>query len=362
MISNNPTYADSTGRPNTPPCLEPLLTALDINSLRQVIIKEVLPLLEVEQFAMLRLSEDKLPLPVITANLSPADLPTSRQIIYLLEKPENCTDNRDCPDWIKFIVALQTEKRLLAVWLLGESKKGGAVLDYATFLSRQATLALINIEQANHLRSLYMAGVERQELENKTIAEELQREVLNPLALLNDSLDPMDTPHIVTNAYQSSMQTIRALIGRLYPIQQNYDLYSGLVTLVESLQNLRVEEMVISLNIPDTNVNFSPDIEVHLYRIIQQACQNAIQHSRASSVQITGSITSQYVEINVIDDGVGFIAPAEITLPELLVNHHFGLASMYERAELIGAGFKIETAPNRGCRVSITWQSHPDEF
>ena len=136
----------------------------------------------------------------------------------------------------------------------------------------------------------------------------------------------------------------------------NYGLYSVLAALVEELNNLRLEEMQVFLDIPDTDISYNPEVEMHLYRIVQQACQNAVKHSRATSIHISGILEPDAVQIDISDDGVGFSGQQSMDLPSLLNNHYFGLAGMYERAELIGAALQIKSQPNRGCRVTITWR------
>jgi signal transduction histidine kinase len=342
--------------------LKHILTAMDVGSLRDVILRDVLPDLKVRQFAMIRLTEDKQPEPVVMLGINSKDLPTSREIPILISEQPIDVNRPDlcCPQWIRLVIPLYDDKKLLAVWLLGahdpDESYAPADIKNIESLAGQAVLALVNIKQANNLRALYLATLESHELERQKLAAELHDEILNSLALIGGSMDPFDTPPMVLKVYQGAIRSVREMINDLRPPMLNYGLYSGLAALVEELNSLRLEEMQVLLDIPDTDISYDPQVEMHLYRIVQQACQNAIQHSRANSVHISGILEADAIEIAISDDGVGFPSQQNLDLPALLSNHYFGLAGMYERADLIGAGLTINTRPNQGCRVQVTWR------
>jgi PAS domain S-box-containing protein len=88
-----------------------------------------------------------------------------------------------------------------------------------------------------------------------------------------------------------------------------------------------------------------PEVKVALYRVAQEALNNAAKHSDASHVEITLRCASNLVELTVRDDGRGF--DVESVPPE-----HLGLGIMRERAEAIGAAFRIESEIGRGTEVT----------
>ena len=90
---------------------------------------------------------------------------------------------------------------------------------------------------------------------------------------------------------------------------------------------------------------------------MQEACQNAVKYSGAKQVSIFGQLGLQKIELNVMDDGVGFTTGVNLELKNLLTHKHFGLAGMVERAELIGAEIKIYSTSGSGTRVQIIWDS-----
>ena len=86
-----------------------------------------------------------------------------------------------------------------------------------------------------------------------------------------------------------------------------------------------------------------------LFGIAQEAVANAGRHAGASRVVVTLRTVDDEVELRVADDGRGFTGPGPLAATD---PGHIGLASMRERAELIGGRLEIETG-ERGTRVLV---------
>ena len=100
------------------------------------------------------------------------------------------------------------------------------------------------------------------------------------------------------------------------------------------------------INRMDTNV------ETHLYRIIQEAVNNAIKYSSGSQIKVIFSHNVNNLRIEIKDDGKGF------DYQKLNESGHFaesghGIFNMKERAGFINAGFEIDTAPGKGTHIKI---------
>jgi signal transduction histidine kinase len=102
----------------------------------------------------------------------------------------------------------------------------------------------------------------------------------------------------------------------------------------------------------DLRVHGTPELastaEMELYRIVQEALNNAVRHARAESVAVDVDATDGTVTITVRDDGVGF-DPAARAIRE----RRLGLTSMRERAESLGGTLTIDTAPRSGTTVRV---------
>ena len=87
-----------------------------------------------------------------------------------------------------------------------------------------------------------------------------------------------------------------------------------------------------------------PAVEVGLYRIAQEALQNALRHAAAAHVVLRLETSSDRVRLTVQDDGKGF--------PEGTASGRFGLVGMQERARLLGGSFQVESSPGAGTRIT----------
>ena len=85
-----------------------------------------------------------------------------------------------------------------------------------------------------------------------------------------------------------------------------------------------------------------------LFRIAQEAVQNAGRHAGAAHVQITLSDDERGLSLVVRDNGRGFVLPDRIDLAR---SEHFGLIGAQERAEAVGGTFSVTSAPGEGTTI-----------
>jgi len=96
------------------------------------------------------------------------------------------------------------------------------------------------------------------------------------------------------------------------------------------------------------------DAKLALYRIAQEAMNNAVKHAGGGRVELSLCCGNGRVELSIRDDGPGFE-------PEKVPAGGLGLGIMRERAENSGAAFTIESRPGQGTRVTAIWSRAPDE-
>jgi PAS domain S-box-containing protein len=98
-----------------------------------------------------------------------------------------------------------------------------------------------------------------------------------------------------------------------------------------------------------TDGELDTDIEINLYRIAQEAVNNALKHAKASRVDVVLQKLDGRVILTISDDGVGFVRDEERERPG--IDRGLGLLGMRERATLLGGTLEIETKPNEGTSV-----------
>ncbi len=99
------------------------------------------------------------------------------------------------------------------------------------------------------------------------------------------------------------------------------------------------------------NARLPAEIELALYRIIQEALTNIAKHARAKNASIVVERKRASVVAIVEDDGQGFDVRAVLESP--LEESKLGLHGMRERAELVGGHLQIESAPGQGSSVFV---------
>jgi signal transduction histidine kinase len=107
--------------------------------------------------------------------------------------------------------------------------------------------------------------------------------------------------------------------------------------------DLRVE--VNADDVPDTMPN---DASLCLFRVAQEALNNAVRHGRANAITVLLSPRDSGVQLAVSDNGSGFDPERSRKRASL------GLASMRERVRLLHGQLDIESTPGRGTTV-VAW-------
>ncbi len=93
----------------------------------------------------------------------------------------------------------------------------------------------------------------------------------------------------------------------------------------------------------------SDDVQVVIYRIVQEALTNVAKHAEASRVAVRVQVSRDGIVATVTDDGRGFDVPAVMGSRE----RGLGLFGMQERVSLVGGTLRIGSAPEQGTEVEI---------
>ena len=343
-----------------------MTASLGQDDLVRLLRDEALPSMLIRQAVLIRLNSALNPSTLFSLGIHEEQVPSQEQIPALLsqasEYPRTAPQSDEdfyCP-WALLVLTLSVSGQVVGLCLFGkrdpDDEYTKSEIRTLQALMDQTALALVNIDQAERLRALYQNDIERQEMERSHLARELHDDVLNQLGILYMSVDERLAGDQFTEAYQTSVTRIREIISGLRPGMLMYGLRFALEELTEETATQVGGDIAIQLEIPSSDSRYPPDVELHLFRIVQQACQNALKHSQAQCIYLRGELDHGLVELIVEDDGVGFMAGEHLDLARLLANKHFGLAGMHERAALIGAKMQIDSTPGKGTRVRVIWK------
>ena len=223
---------------------------------------------------------------------------------------------------------------------------------------RKEELEINNIQQAERLRKLYEGDIERTEKRRLQLALDLHDVVLNQLAILRLNTDESHVTQNFRDAYDEVTSRLREIITDLRPPMLSYGLKPAIEGLADNImdQSKDTVDVVTDLQF-EGEARYPEDIERHLFRIVQEASENALHHSHATQINILAKLTPDHIQLLVKDNGIGFPISGRIEMDDLLVNKHFGLVGMMERAMLIGASVEITSLPNQGTQIQIAWNS-----
>ena len=341
-------------------------TSLDVYSIEHLLLDEFLPSLLIRQSALLRFKgKDRVSL-IYANGIECSEMPEGEEIDRLWAAAGRyipSTGDPDCPYlflWTRLILSMKAGGERVGLWLLGQRDPDDfysqGEISKLQSIADQTASALVNAEQAAQLHTLYQANIERHEEERIRLASDLHGEVLNQLAVLSMNMDGSTSPELEENL-ELVNDRLRKVISGLRPAMLNYGLQAGLEELVDEISERARDGMVVHLDIPASPVRDDPRVEGHLYRIIQQATENAIRHSRGRVIRIYGDLKPESASLVVEDDGKGFPDSQHLGFEHFLAHRHFGLAIMFERAAIIGSEMRISSVPGQGTRVSVDWPS-----
>jgi signal transduction histidine kinase len=207
------------------------------------------------------------------------------------------------------------------------------------------------------LRRLEREVVNISEAEQRRIGQDLHDGVCQDLAgltcgasSLRDDLEKLqvraeaNTASELVKLLQDAVVQTRDLAHELVPAKVNR---LGLVLALESLAQSvgRLHEVTCSFQFHGPLPNWDEQTAIHLYRIAQEAINNATRHGRAQNILIFLEAADHSISLRVLDDGVG--------VPEFC-SEGVGLRIMRYRAQSIGGEVTIERRNGTGTTVSCT--------
>jgi len=207
------------------------------------------------------------------------------------------------------------------------------------------------------IRDLGQRLLSAQDAERSRIARELHDDFGQQLALLSIHLEQLNDKNPVKSddanglaraaleRVHSIADSLRALSHRLHPTKLHL---IGLVAALSSLQReLSRSDLTVTFRHENVPPGLPDEITLCLYRIVQEALQNAIKHGAARHVSVNLRGAGEQLLLTIVDDGRGFSVEAEW-------GKGLGLVSIAERLESIDGAVKIQSGPGAGTRLEVS--------
>ncbi len=194
------------------------------------------------------------------------------------------------------------------------------------------------------------------ERERRRLADELHADVLPDLSAVIRDIDAGATRQDAARRLRGIAVELRDLMSeRRLAVLEELGLVRALEWLAERVEErtgVPVELEVAGATHDDPETRPPREVELAVYRIAQQALDNALLHARPRLMRVRIDVDAAHVALELGDDGVGMPAGAE---DRALREGHLGLADMRQRAAAIGATLSIGSRPGGGTLVAIRW-------
>lgn len=221
---------------------------------------------------------------------------------------------------------------------------------------------MVELESSyQQLRVLNQRWVEIEELGRKMLSAELHDEIGQNLTALGINLGilkmslPPATDSRVYDRIEDSINLLKRSAVHMKSIMSNLrpallDDY-GLIAALHWYARESAKRTGIKISCAAEELSFRPaaEIETALFRIAQEAVNNAVKHARAKRIRLTLKQVENRLSLVIADNGIGF----EMPLIPGQDSHGWGLRIINERCVGIKGICHIESRPGRGTKISI---------
>ena len=219
---------------------------------------------------------------------------------------------------------------------------------------------LAETETRRELEQLSARLVDAQEDERRTLARELHDEVGQALtaikmdvgvALRSTATDARSRASLeeARSIAESTLQSVRDLSQLLHPsMLDDFGLPETLAAYLRSFSKRTGIKAQLALE--GLGARLPADVEVCIYRIVQEALTNVARHSGALSCSVSIRRSDDAVSLVIEDTGRGFTGAADRVIA---AGRGLGLIGMRERAQALAGRFAIENRPEGGTRITV---------
>jgi signal transduction histidine kinase len=214
-------------------------------------------------------------------------------------------------------------------------------------------------EDFKRLRQFARRLIHAQEEERQRISREIHDDLGHRIALLSFSVRQVIKQHPkgfgasiaelnkILDGFNDFSAALRNLSHFLYPPPLQYlGIRAALKSLADEFE--KTYGIRVDLVVPPEAPRLAPEVELCVFRIMQESLQNIAKHSGSARVRIVLENTPDEMRLTVSDEGRGF------NRLEVAKKGGIGLLSMEERALSIGARLTVNSAPAAGTEIELS--------
>ena len=235
-----------------------------------------------------------------------------------------------------------------------------------------AQLTKENYEETMRQKQLQASQiVEGQEEERKRIAKDIHDGIGQMLTALKFNIESINLSNKEKTAekieYIKSLASdlikgVRTATFNLTPPElSDHGIFPALHKMTHELSKLTGKNILFE-NKTEENIRFNSLAETNIYRVVQEAVNNAIKYAEANYILVTINYNDNVLSVVIDDDGKGFDDSILGKVPKNTSEGGMGLFFMKERMNYINGRLFINSIPGKGTRVTINYKTDSGEL
>jgi two-component system NarL family sensor kinase len=235
------------------------------------------------------------------------------------------------------------------LWLRSQKRKREELI------GQQRIERLIKEQEVKSLNAL----MEGQEKERQRIATDLHDRLGSMLSTIKMYFSSLtnkvdDVKLQQTNQYEKANHLLDDAIHEIRKISQNmvsgvlinFGLISAIKDLVDTIEG--TEKIKVKFLHQNMEKRLNNDVEINIYRIVQEALSNVLKHSKATQVTVQLSRFGEHIDVMIEDDGNGF------DTKRMKVTSGMGMGNIRSRVQKLNGKLTIDSFPGKGTTLNIT--------
>ena len=140
---------------------------------------------------------------------------------------------------------------------------------------------------------------------------------------------------------------IRSHTGELAERKGNVRVIGGFSNVLR--EGVSDADLTITLDLAQDRKRLDDQVAIAFFRVYQEALLNVEKHAGARNVWVRERLKGDQIELNVRDDGCGFVPPSHLS--RFVRQGHFGLMGGQERMAAVGGGVQVTSQPDEGTEI-----------
>ncbi len=174
------------------------------------------------------------------------------------------------------------------------------------------------------------------------VAAQMNLSMLNKMVTTSEEKWYIETKNLINTAIEDIRDLSHRLAPTFFSTTKLDESFKSLINTFRFEENIKIHRRI---EVDVEKYDLSPQLQLNLYRILQEQLSNIQKHSKAEMIDIDLRIVDKNLKLIIVDNGIGF---------DIQVHKDgIGISNMKRRAEMFSGRFDIISTPGNGCLVMI---------